>query len=156
MSVVDDQTHADIIELIEARMAEVACGNHAGAAELAALIEGRMGYESPPKSCLPNITPGEWYAKESVTGIGVRADITAIASAWVRGTHYEMDEERERLPTRQEAIANISLMAAAPDVAKVLNELYEYTYQPHTPTTRDIVDIWADAVTALRKAGVDL
>jgi hypothetical protein len=111
---VDAQTHADVVQLIETEMAEVACGNYPVSGDrLASLIEGRLGHEKP-KSFLPDITQGDWEREIFSRSVAIKAPSGYICMP-IHGP--DMANVPSEMPDK-ECLANARLIAAAPKLAE--------------------------------------
>lgn len=138
MKTIDQQTHQDIVDLIDAEMGEVACGNYNNNAEqLACVIEGRMGYETPKKPVLPSITPGEWTCYNN-----------PLTTDWAI-----YSEDNTMVVPCVESRANAKLIAAGPDLAEALYKVRKVLISGELRTYSGLKELMT---TALRKAGADI
>jgi hypothetical protein len=155
---IDQQTHADIVGLIEAEMAEVACGNYNNSGDrLASVIEGRLGYEKPA-SCLPDITQGDWEAAQNGPD-GLWHIFSNQNSIGIFNDVMHTDGRASKDATDE---ANAKLSAAAPKLAEACAKLISYCYRDsghfRWPLGTDAIEAAGilDIREALREAGADI
>ena len=143
---IDRDTHDDVVQLIQE---EMEAGNFLGTGRsevperLASLIEGRLCIETPKKSCLPEITQGDWMAEKEDDGQYWKVvspiplfDDPCTVVAW----HIFSD-------------ANAKLLCAAPELAQWM---YEYAVGNMLSSGSPTVEPMTSLIRLLQKAGVDL
>ena len=144
---IDKQTHADIVEFIEAEMYRVCkadCDDTGAADRLASLIEGRLGHETPKKALFPGITQGEWYPNEYIVG---------------NEKMWRICKEKFETPLAQKIrnTADAKLIVAAPKFGELLAKLHS-TLRPGFPLepVEGISHIMDESLKVLREAGAEI
>lgn len=157
MKTIDNQTMTDVVGLIEAEMGSTG-GIYANSAQrLASVIVGRLGYETPKKSCLPGVTEGKWIAKPSgneLVDSGFRSLVRLKPGYAIRSG--------DKLVAYVRKEANARLMAASKGIAEALyNMVMTFDRVPGAPMLSSAIEESPDsvhsmAVKALKEAGYDI
>jgi hypothetical protein len=146
MKTIDDKTMEDVVGLIEKDVRAKCISMDYTGESLALVILGRLGYETPKPSCLPDVTQGKWHVRP-VPGhsstLYIYADDTPIVSNMGVGGNAT---ERPH---------NALLIAHAPKLAEAGNELVGWCIG-RCQNNQVMPKEASDMLEALREAGVDI
>jgi len=110
---IDEKTMADIVGLIEAEMR--ADPSTQSAHRLASVVAGRLGYETPKKTCLSVASKGKWEIEVFSRSVALRAPSGFICMP-IHGP--DTIDTPEDMPTA-EVLANAKLMAGSKEIAEL-------------------------------------
>lgn len=136
---IDTQTHADVVQLIQDEWDSAGRGNRFNIQSLAAVIEGRLGHETPKKSIISNLPPQPWDVGRNEEDVGQVELIDANGNVfliWVGDEYHEVF---------------MKLVIATPEIVEEVCKVVR-GYLPGTVQTEAIIGLSE----ALNKAGVYL